>query len=270
MTGVPATATRSAPVAVFLVLAFVCTWVLWVPRALSSTGVLDADLAVELAAVWAYGPALAAVVTAVLVGGRPALRELGGRLTRWRVGMRWWALVLAGPALAWAAVAAVHIALGGSVGDLGSSAGQAGPAASVLLLLALCLTDGLGEETGWRGWALPRLLERHGAVTASLLLGLVWAVWHAPLYWTGGAALHGAPVGLLLLHLPLLSVVHTWLFLRTGGSVLPAIVLHASVNLFGVPLPDGDARPFLLLLAVELVVVCVLAPRIQDPVSRPR
>ncbi|SDZ18203.1 hypothetical protein SAMN05660209_04943 [Geodermatophilus africanus] len=82
----------------FLLLAFGFTWAVWVPRALESAGVLDSRWASGLGAGWAYGPAVAAVLTAAWAG-RPALRELGARLTRWRVGVRWWAVVLAGPAV---------------------------------------------------------------------------------------------------------------------------------------------------------------------------
>jgi CAAX protease family protein len=124
----------------------------------------------------------------------------------------------------------------------------------------LALTDGLGEELGWRGFALPRLLRRRGPVAASLLLGVVWAVWHAPLSWTSGAVLEGTPVWLLLVQLPACAVGYTWVFLHTGGSVLPAVALHATLSLFGVTLPrtDGDWRPYLLFVGLQVAVAAVL------------
>jgi membrane protease YdiL (CAAX protease family) len=126
--------------------------------------------------------------------------------------------------------------------------------------MILALTDGLGEELGWRGFALPRLLRRIGPVRASVLLGLVWAVWHAPLYWTTGATLEGTPVWLLLVQLPACAVLYTWVFQRTGGSALPAIVLHASLSLFGISLPAADDwRPYLLFAGLQVVVATVLA-----------
>ncbi|SDZ18180.1 CAAX protease self-immunity [Geodermatophilus africanus] len=132
--------------------------------------------------------------------------------------------------------------LGGRAAEVRPQAVEAGPAGLVLLFLVLALTDGLGEELGWRGFALPRLLRRRGPVGASLLLGVVWAVWHAPLSWTSGAVLEGTPVWLLLVQLPACAVGYTWVFLHTGGSVLPAVALHSALGLFGVPLPltDGD------------------------------
>jgi hypothetical protein len=248
-----------ATLPVFLLLAFGVTWAVWVPRALESAGVLDSRWASGLGAGWAYGPAIAAVLTAAWAG-RPALRELGARLTRWRVGVRWWAVVLAGPAVLWAATAGLHVLLGGDAAAVRPQAVEAGPAGLVLLFLVLALTDGLGEELGWRGFALPRLLRRCGPVVASLLLGVVWAVWHAPLYWTSGVMLQGTPVWLLLVQLPACAVSYTWVFLHTGGSVLPAVALHSALNLFGILLPqtDGDWRPYLLFVGLQVTVAAVL------------
>lgn len=258
---------RSALVT-FVLLAFAVTWVVWVPRALESAGVLDSRWASELGAAWSHGPAIAAVLTAAL-SGRGALRELGARLTRWRVGARWWAVVLVGPAGLWLATAGLHVLLGGDGSDVRPAALGAGFAGLVPLLLLLALTDGLGEELGWRGFALPRLLRRTGPVVASLLLGVVWAVWHAPLHWTGGMVLEGSPVWLLLVQLPACAVLYTWVFLHTGGSVLPAVALHAALGAFGVSAPraDADWRPYLLFLGLQVAIAAVLATtgRLRPP-----
>lgn len=187
---------RRFPVTTFVVLAFGITWSVWVPRALVSQGHLDSRWPTTLGEFWTYGPAVAAVLAAWLVGGRAGLGELGARLRRWRVGGRWYAVVLLGPAAFWVLVVAMHAVLGWSESLARPLIVQHGLAAAVPLLLYLALTDGLGEETGWRGYALPRQLARFGAVGASLLLGLVQAVWHLPLFWTEGTSLYGSsPVG---------------------------------------------------------------------------
>lgn len=255
--GIPAARDGTALVT-FVLLALAVTWVVWVPRALESAGVLDGRWATELGAVWSYGPAAAAVLTAALIG-RPALRDLGARLARWRVGARWWAVVLVGPAALWLATAGLHGVLGGGA-ELRVPVVEVGAAGLLPLLLVLALTDGLGEELGWRGFALPRLLARTGPVAAGLLLGVVWAVWHAPLHWTDGVPLEGTPVWLLLVQLPACAVAYTWVFLRTGGSVLLAVALHAALGVFGVPLPGAgeDWRPYLLFLGLQVGVAAVL------------
>jgi uncharacterized protein len=221
---------RRFPVSTFFVLAFVVTWSVWVPRAVASQGRLDGGFVRALGDVWAHGPAIAAVLAAALVGGRAALRELGSRLVRWRVGPGWYAVVLLGPAAFWILVLAIGAALGGT-GDLRPVAVTSGAAMAVPMLLVLVLTDGLGEETGWRGFALPWQLRRYGPVGASLLLGVVWAVWHLPLFWTAGSALEDASPWILILELPAVSVLFTWVYVNTSGSALLAILFHASMNL---------------------------------------
>jgi membrane protease YdiL (CAAX protease family) len=165
-------------------------------------------------------------------------------------------VVLAGPAALSVTVAGVWVALGGAWAaaappSLTEGAGG-GPLPVLTLLLffvALAVTDGLGEETGWRGFVLPRLLERHPALPVSLGLGMIWALWHLPLFWTAGAPLEGRSVALQLLALPALSVLYTWVFQHTRGSLLLAVLLHAASNLWGVaalPPVGQDTTPTLL------------------------
>jgi membrane protease YdiL (CAAX protease family) len=134
-----------------------------------------------------------------------------------------------------------------------------------LTFVVLALTDGLGEEPAWRGYLLPRLLVHRGPVLASLIVGLIWWLWHLPLVWTEGGAMEGQPLWLLLADLLVKSLIFTYVFLGTGGSVLIAILLHASTNLFAVSPavgPDGDLTVALLALALKVVLAVVLFIRL--------
>jgi membrane protease YdiL (CAAX protease family) len=253
---------RSRPLAAFFVLAFGITWVVWVPRAAGvPVGVVGQ--------LWTWVPAIAALLAAALTGGRGALRDLGARLVRWRVAWQWYLVVVLGPAVFSVAVAAVYALLGRSW------AAAAPPAlrseGSLLLLplflLVLFVTDGLGEELAWRGFALPRLLTTYNALVASLILGVLWAAWHLPLVWTEVAPLYQQPLWLLLLDMTAKSVLFTWVFLHTRGSVLLAALLHATTNLFVVsPVIAEGADVALLLLAALAkwvlvgVVIAVAGP----------
>jgi uncharacterized protein len=222
---------RRFPVTTFVVLAFVITWSVWVPRALVSQGYLDSQWPMTLGSFWTYGPAVAAVLAAWLTAGPPGFRELASRLVRWRVGGHWYAVVLLGPAAFWVLVVAIDAALGWSE-ELGRPLiVEHGLAAALPLLLYIALPDGLGEEPGWRGYALPRQLERLRALPASLAVGVVWAVWHLPLFWTRGTSLYGSSPWILLLELPALSVLFSWVFLHTrdprqrpAGHPVPRLV----------------------------------------------
>ena len=87
-----------------------------------------------------------------------------------------------------------------------------------------------GEEIGWRGYALPRLSERFGLAPASIILGILWATWHLPLFFFYGSDIRGQSFPLYLLQVTAVSVAMAWLYWRTGGSLLLVMLLHAAVN----------------------------------------
>ncbi len=239
------------PVVICLVLVYGLTWVVWVPRAAGVPVGIVGQL-------WTWMPAVAAVVTAALTGGRAAVRDLGTRLARWRVGWQWWLAVLAGPAVFSVVVAALYGAVGGSTAAALPAVLTGSMAQLPVLLTLLVLTDGLGEEPAWRGFLLPRLLDLHGALGVSLVLGVLWALWHLPLQWTPGYGPYQQPWWLLLLDVTAKSVVFTWVFLRTRGSLLVAVVLHGTTNVFVVspaPAVTGDALLPVMATAAKWVLV---------------
>jgi uncharacterized protein len=247
---------RRYPLVTLLVLAYGLTWVVWVPRAggapLGTVGMA-----------WTWVPAIAALLAAALTGGGGALRELGSRLVRWRVGWQWYLVVILGPAVFSVAVAGIYTLFGGSWAEAAPPAILQGPLLFLpLFLLILTLTDGLGEELAWRGFALPRLLTRYNALVASVVLGVIWALWHLPLLWTEGNGMFHLPVWLLLLDVTAKSILFTWVFLHTRGSVLIAMLFHGATNLFLVS-PEvsstGDlGLPVLAMIAKWVLVGIVL------------
>jgi len=199
-----------------------------------------------------YFLAIAApTITASLVtfarGGWKGLGSLYGRLVRWRFGLKWYVLVLAGiPAVGWVATR-----VAGS-----SPLKQTSTTAEFLwLLFYLLVTGPLCEEPGWRGFALPRLLKRFRPFTASLILGLIWGVWHLPSFFLSGMAQAGLSLPLFLLNAVFLSIFVTWIFEHTGGSVLITVLIHYTVNIcasmIGVTLPTLSA----LLLTASILIL---------------
>jgi membrane protease YdiL (CAAX protease family) len=243
------------PLVTFFLLVFILTWVVWVPRA------SGAPLGV-LGQAWTWIPAIAALLAAALTGGRGALRELGSRLVRWRVGWQWYVVVILGPAVFSLAVAGIYTLFGGSWAEAAPPAILAGPLLLLPLFLAiLTLTDGLGEELAWRGFALPRLLTRYNALVASVVLGVIWALWHLPLLWTEGNGMFQLPVWLLLLDLTAKSILFTWVFLHTRGSVLIAMLFHGATNLFLVSpevVSTGDFQVAVLAMVGKWVLVGIV------------
>jgi membrane protease YdiL (CAAX protease family) len=249
---------RRRPLVTFFVLAFVLPWLVWVPRAAGvPVGVLDP------LSTWFV--AVAAVVAALLSGGRAALHDLGRRLVRRRVRWSWYVVVLLGPAAFSVAAAAVVVLLGGTWStSLPTLLADQAWVLLVAFLLVSVLTDGLGEEVAWRGFALPRLLARCTPLAASVALGLLWAAWHLPLLWTEGKPLHGQLFWLLLVDITAKSVLFTWVFLHTNGSALVAVLFHATTNVFAVsPIgtEGGDLTLPLVAAALKWVLVALVLVR---------
>jgi len=162
---------------------------------------------------------------------------------------------------------------GSRSGVLEISALQGGPIASLWIVVVcfahnLLLGGSLGEEIGWRGFLLPALLRRMGPLAASVVLGVVWGLWHLPIDLAVGFGLHGigAVVARVFFAVPL-SVLFTWFFLRSGGSMLVALLLHTSINVMGdLGLSSFEASGVVFFLgatAVALVVV-VASPEFRQ------
>jgi uncharacterized protein len=202
------------PLTTFFGLAFALTWAL---LPLARTSVVVSLLAL-------LGPAAAALITAGL-GGREPQRDLRMRVALWRVPISWYVVALLLP-FPISALRSVVEYLSGATGPI-----QLQPI-SALGLIVFGLVA--GEEVGWRGFALPRLLSRFGPWSASALLGLLWALWHLPLFYMPGMPQYGTPFPSYVPYLAALSVILTVLALETKGSVIIATLFHGAVNTFGI------------------------------------
>lgn len=175
-----------------------------------------------------YTPTVAALATAFLVYGRRGVAEIGARFTRWRLPRSLYALALLGP-LAASLLVVLAVRLLGYQLHLTE---ELNPVKMVLIFFVFAVVDGpIGEEIGWRGFLLPRLLERYGPLGASVIVGIVWYLWHLPLYSATGRVALTVPFLLgYAVNNVAFSVVHTWFFQRSGGSAFLAIALHTAGN----------------------------------------
>jgi membrane protease YdiL (CAAX protease family) len=202
------------PVATYFVLAYALTWVL--------APLLTISLL--LGVVGLLMPAVAAIVVIAMTEGKPGLKSLWQRLRLWRVGLRWYVVALGLPVLLSAIVVALSILLG-------TPAQVEFSPVSPLTMIIFVLV--VGEEIGWRGYALPKLLQSHSAITASVILGVLWGGWHLPTFFVPGAPQAGIPFIAFVLFTTGASVLFTWLYLHTGGSLLLATLFHGAINSFG-------------------------------------
>jgi membrane protease YdiL (CAAX protease family) len=262
----------------FFVLAFTISWLIWLGLAAASLAITTTAGAV-LNVLAIAGPSLAALLLTIGLG-RGALRELLAGFSPSRLRGRWWAVALILPLLMMSVAIAVAVAL------LGAPAPHlTGVLLGVLLLefvRILFLGGPLGEELGWRGFALPRLQQRHTALTSGVVLGLVWGLWHIPLYFVPGTGQQEilssgtnpafAIVGFVGWTIGL-SVLFTWLFNQTRGSLIVVIGFHTAVNLAAfLPAAVGSTgpAPMLNVLLTWLVAVVVVLGYGRRTLSSPR
>jgi membrane protease YdiL (CAAX protease family) len=211
----------------------------------------------------AFGPALAAALVTVLRGD--SLRAWAAQIVDWRIPKRWYLVALGVPALGATGASAVYALGGGPVAT--ERVLQMLPMAPVLILVT-ALIGGGNEEPGWRGFALPQLTETYSAFTASLAIGVVWAIWHFPLFFMGAPRMLSGSLPLYTVLVLAFSVLLTWAYESTGGSVLLAVLFHGAINtsMSFVPIPRSAIEEYGLLvdlaivtavLAITLVVLAV-------------
>jgi len=182
--------------------------------------------AVELAptAFFPCGPLVAALVVIGLTDGRAGYRDLGARMIRWRVGWTWWLVAVATPLAVLAGATAANVAIWGAPAPV--LAAMAWPQLALMAASRFVnpLDGPLGEEPGWRGYALPQLLAGRSPLRASMVLGALVALWHAPLVFLPAEHMPA----LFLLATVAVTFVYTWLYLRTDGNVFTTILAHSA------------------------------------------
>lgn len=225
----------------FLVLTFAVTWALWAlvfHAAGASVVAGHAPPALALGGpvflIGVFAPGIVALALTAFENGRPSLAALLKRLVRWRVGIGFYAFALfLMPATKLLVAVLVRLVTGAW-----PSFGETRPL--VLVMATILSTLGqAGEELGWRGYLLPRLTERIGLVTASLMLGVIWATWHLPLFFAAGTDTYRQSFPLYALQITAYSVVLSWLYWRTGGSLLLTMFMHSALNNTKDILPSG-------------------------------
>ena len=225
------------PLVVFFLLVFGLTWPFMIVDALGSHDVLPFRLPIPLMIVMGYMPTLAAVIVAGLTKGKEGIRALFRKLLIAKVGLRWYAIAIFG----YAAICAGAIGLANLFGEsvipfLSEDFPKfSNPVEMVLSVAVMFLAVSLvnGEELAWRGFALPRLQAKFNALTSSVILGVMWGLFHLPLFFTlTGSSQAGASFLGFLLSTVSLTVIFTWMYNHTRGSVLLAYLLHGATNIW--------------------------------------
>lgn len=239
---------KQNPLVTYFVLAYALAWIL-IPL------VVSVSLALALLALFA--PAIAAIIVTGITEGKVGVKQLLTRAVQWRIGWPWYAIATLLPFI-----------LAGLVWWIaGTPTRTTQPLALTLVLAALVI----GEELGWRGFALPRLQERFSPLASSLILGVLWAAWHLPNALIPGLGYYFTAFPFFLVYVVAMTVLFTWLASFSKGSVLIAWIFHAAINTSGAFFAIGDnVRQWALSAAVYSVaaIVVVVAARQRAPVPK--
>lgn len=205
---------RRRPLTAFFVLAYALSWVPSILYLITGSG----------PTILSCGPFLAAVAVLSVASGRQGVKALFGSMRDWRVAPRWWAIAILTPVVLTVLATALNIALGAPTPTADELGNWTNVLPTALFILLVPVFGGAWEEPGWRGYALPRLLAERSALTASLILGVLWAFWHLPVYFVDDQ--HWSDLVLVVVA----TIVFTWVFQNARGSVLVAMVFHALNN----------------------------------------
>jgi len=212
---------------VYVLLTFALTWTAWiVPAAFlapGNGGFFGVGGPVFLLGVSA--PAFVALALTAYCEGRAGVARLLARIGRWQLGARLYLFAIGYMAAIKLLAALIHRMAMGAWPAFGDT-----PLPLMLGAILVSTWMQAGEEVGWRGYALPRLATHLGLGGASVLLGVVWALWHLPLFFLQGSGSDGQSFPIYLVQVTALSVAMSWLYWRALGSLLLVMLMHASVN----------------------------------------
>ena len=254
---------------IFFVLTFVISWFPWY-----------AGIAPE---VLALGPSIAAVIIVIYTGRKRGLIDFLRPFTRGRASLRYWGIAIFGPACLYLIGLGIYMLLGGDAPPFTMIKEELHLIPLYLVMVVLMPWNGpVGEEFGWRGYALPNLQNRYGPLIASLVIGVIWGIWHLPSFFAPLGVLGALASSLGIANFLIIyvlgttanSIYMTWLYNKTNASALIAgIVWHASINFWapvllsdsslvaareGTHLPTIAPSLYLTVLAVQVAGAIIL------------
>lgn len=240
---------KKQPVVTFYLLAFAITWAGWLPQVAYSRGSFpfDSPLFYILGGI---GPGLAAYLVLGVLRGKECVGELFAPLWKWRVGAVWYAVALLANTVFW--LAAIRLS-----GDTRLNVAPPGGWPTLLSTFLIAFFAAIPEEVGWRGFVLPRLQSRTSALAASLMIGVLSALWHIPLLLNVHSVMSSYEVLPYIVYVIALSVLYTWLYNSTRRSLLIVTLFHAASNTFISFIP---ASAIVIALAA-IAVVIAFGPR---------
>jgi membrane protease YdiL (CAAX protease family) len=246
---------------IFLILAFGITWIVGIPLAIKNQPGSEPN-PFEISQIGALGPAIAALILIYRENGTHGLKEFWRKITNWRFSLSWYLGIILIPLIMSGVLPTIilfFIRYGSPPPFLGPLHGAPTWKNAWWFFLFIVVIGGGQEELGWRGYLLPKLQIQSNALVSSLIIGVIWTLWHVPFLFIPGSALYGAPLIGYLIQLTLLSLILTWIYNNTD-SILACILYHAWTNFTGAYLMVDvtDTIYGLLTLGTQVLVILLI------------
>ncbi|MFW9851207.1 MAG: CPBP family intramembrane glutamic endopeptidase [Candidatus Thorarchaeota archaeon] len=255
--------------AAYVLLAYGITWIIALPLILSYHGLISISIPFSIHYLTPLGPILSALIVTGLQRGKDGLREIISRITKWRVRPVWIVFAVLFVWILYIVSGMIILSMGQVWPDL-SIFGQVLYMPYLTFIGAWFLwifSFGLGEETGWRGFLLPRLQSRYNAMISTLIVAIIWAGWHIPMFLYNENLIAMGFAGTIFWVIGLIfgATLLTWLYNSSEGSVLVTAIWHGTYNLFtgaqgqAAGLSAGIISMFVMIWVV--IIVLVFRPR---------
>jgi membrane protease YdiL (CAAX protease family) len=256
---------RKRTIFAYVLLAYGITWLIAIPLVLSYNGWISLQIPLALHYILPFGPLLAALIVSRIAGGSMGLREILKRMSKWRVGLIWLAIAIFSVWGLYLLSSTLLLLVGQPWPDIGIF-GQVMYLPYLTIVGSWFLwvfTFGIGEETGWRGFLLPNLQSKYNALTSAIIVSIIWAGWHIPMFLYNENLRAMGVFGTIFWVVGLMfgSVLLTWLYNSTKGSILMTAIWHGTFNLFTAAAGQAAATTsamismFVMVLVVLIVIV---------------
>ena len=255
----------------FFIITYAVSWAIWSPIFLSAQELVKWQVPFALYYLGSFGPMISALIMTAITTGGAGIRKLLARLFMWRVNLRYYAFAVFAPVGLFVIAVMLNRVIAGAWPDLNllGEADYMPPLGIAGVLILWFLTYGLGEETGWRGYALPHLQRKRPAANAALILGIFWGCWHIPAFFFRDTYIEMGIIGfpMLLVSIVFASVVFAWLYNSTAGSLLLVILFHIFFNWLSVSEAGGQYVAIIMTMPVILWSIYVVRKYGQENVA---
>jgi len=267
-------------IVLYTILCYLITWSYFIPKILLDKNLISFNIHPYMKVIAAYGPALAAVIVILINNGLYGLKRLYHRILVWDVDLKWYIVALFLQPIIWISAIGFNIFIDIDLSlsnmlklnSIDSSTNNMFTLPIFIFFIFIQFINLLGEEIGWRGYMLYKLLDKCNWIYSSILLGLVWIVWHLPLFFIASSNQYKIPLGLFCFDLLASSFIFTWIYHYTRGSVLIACLFHTSISMSTVVLPIlpfvvGNNRPYMIGILIKLIFVSCLVAKYRGTIE---